>query len=216
MLISKKLSRVAFILAAVVLPQCSANTITYLVTADTSAILAESGFLDLQLEPGPTPTNDVTATVTSFTTNGTLTGAAALTGDVTGQLPSQLSFDNQTVFNDYFQGMTFGAKESFDVTLTSPVPVGGGPSAFNIAFYASDASTPLLTTSPDGNAGQIVIDGDGVTTPATYSVLAGQPSALTITLVQPVATAPEASQLSLIGLGLLALGMLRRKPLTRA
>ena len=64
--------------------------------------------------------------------------------------------------------MTFQNTAMFFVTLNGPTPTGGGPSAFNIGFYASDQSTPLLTTSPDGIAGQIVINPDGSTTPATF------------------------------------------------
>jgi hypothetical protein len=94
----------------------SASTI-YTVTANTSSIAGQHGYLDLQFEPSPAITNLATATVSGFTTNGTLTGAAALTGDVTGQLPAALDFDNQTAFNDYFQETTFGTTETFTITL---------------------------------------------------------------------------------------------------
>ena len=43
-----------------------AATITYEVTADTSSIAGTSGYLDLQLEPGPMPANLVTANVSGF------------------------------------------------------------------------------------------------------------------------------------------------------
>ena len=203
MRISKQIFCVAFAFACAALPRASAATITYLVTANTSSVLGQSGYLDLQLEPGPSPTNLATAGVTGFATDGALNGAATLTGDVTGQLPGEVSFDNQTVFNDYFQAGTFGTTESFDVTLSGPTPLGAGPSAFNIAFYASDGSTPLLTTSADGNAGQIVINADGTTTPITYSASVGVGSVLTINPVRTTNTAPEPSQLGLLGLALI-------------
>jgi hypothetical protein len=112
------------------------------VTANTSSISGQGGYLDLQFEPGPSTVNLATAAVSAFTTDGTLTGAATLTGDVTGQLPGIVDFDNQTVFNDYFQETTFGSTETFTVTLSGPTPLGGGPSGFNISFYAGDGATP--------------------------------------------------------------------------
>lgn len=159
----------------------AASSITYTVTADTAGISGQSGYIDLQLEPGPTTTGLVTASVLNFKTNGTLTGSASLTGDVTGQWPAALSFDNQTVFNDYFQPLDFGTTESFTVTLNGPTPLGGGPSAFNIAFYAADGATSLLTVSPDGDAGQIVVNADGTTAATTFASGPNAGSALTIT-----------------------------------
>ena len=205
----------AAVLACVVLPCPSAASITYLVTANTASISGESGYLDLQLEPGPSSTNPATADVSHFTGNGTLSGSATLTGDVTGQLPGSLTFDNQTVFNDYFQAMTFGTTESFDVTLSGPTPLGGNESAFNIAFYASDQSTSLLTVSPDGDAGQISINSDGTTTPSTYAASVNAASALTITLVQPLSTVPEPSELGLFGFAFSAVLLMFRKRRTR-
>lgn len=199
----------AAVLTSTFLPSPLAASITYLVTANTTGISGQSGYLDLQLEPGPSATNLATATVTHFSGTGTLSGSGTLNGDVTGQLPGTLSFDNQTVFNDYFQGMTFGSTESFDVTLNGPAPSGGAQSAFNIAFYASDQSTSLLTVSPDGEAGQITINPDGSTTPSTYAATVNGASALTITLVEPLSTVPEPSGQAFLALGA-AFAILRR------
>jgi hypothetical protein len=200
----------AAILAGGVLPSQLAASVTYLVTANTSGISGQSGYLDLQLEPGPAATNLATATVTHFSGTGTSSGAGTLTGDVTGQLPATLSFDNKTVFNDYFQGMTFGSTESFEVTLNGPAPAGGAESAFNISFYASDQSTSLLTISPDGEAGQITINPDGSTTPSTYAATVNGASALTISLVQPLNTVPEPSGFAFLAFGA-AFALLRKR-----
>lgn len=157
----------------------------YDVTVNTSSLAGQAGYIDLQLEPGPTATNLVTASVMSFTQNGSLTGGAMLTGNVTGQLPGTLNFNNQTSFNDYFQGVKFGTTESFIVALNGPTPTGGGPTAFNIGFYGADGATPLLTTSSNGEAGQIVINSNGSTGVATYG------SALQIQAASGPVTAPE-------------------------
>lgn len=205
----------AALLICALLPRPATASVTYLVTANTSSISGQGGYLDLQFEAGPSPTNLATASLASFAGNGALRGSAALTGDVTGQLPGALTFDNQTVFNDYFQGITFGTTESFDVTLNGPTPVGGGESAFYVSFYASDQSTALLTVSTGGDAGQIVINPNGTTTPSTYAASVNAASALTIILVQPLNTVPEPSELGLFGLTLSAVLLMFRKARTR-
>jgi hypothetical protein len=187
-------------LTAMLVSNAGATTITYLVTADTSSVVLQSGYLDLQFEPNPSGSNPATAVVSGFTTGGVLTGAAFLTGDATGQLPAPVNFDNQTTFNDYFQPMSFGSSLSFDVTLDGPNPIGGSSSAFNIAFYAADGSTPILTTSPDGIAGQIVLAANGATTPVTFPATPGGSSVLTIT---PAVSAPEPSNAFLLALVLI-------------
>jgi hypothetical protein len=197
---SKKTLFLSAFFVAALLPGVAAASTVYTVTANTSSISGQDGFLDLQFEPGPAATNLATATVTGFTTNGTLTGAATLTGDVTGQLPATLNFDSQTVFNDYFQETTFGSLETFTITLSGPTPAGGGPSAFNIGFYAADGSTPLLTDSPDGNAGQITLNADGTTSVQTFpTVNGGQP---VLTIASAVAVVPEPASLGLVGLSM--------------
>jgi hypothetical protein len=126
-----------------------------------------------------------------------------------------VSFDNQTVFNDYFQETTFGTTETFKVTLNGPTPLGGSASAFNIAFYASDQTTPLLTVSPDGEAGQIILNGDGSTSVATYPAGSKEPSALTIASATTVV--PEPATLGLMGLSmaLIGFGICRRQMIQR-
>ncbi len=179
---SQQILCLAAALAGGMLPCAAlASSITYTVTADTASISGENGYIDLQLEPGPAVANRATASVTNFTTNGTLTGSASLTGDVTGQWPAALSFDNLTPFSDYFQPVDFGTTESFTVTLNGPTPLGGSPSAFNVGFYAADGATPLLTVSADGEAGQIVVNANGTTTVTTFASGPNAGSALTIT-----------------------------------
>jgi hypothetical protein len=197
-------------IAGVLLWPCRATATTvYTVTVNTSSLVGQAGFLDLQLEPGPNVSQLATAVVTGFTETGTLTGGATLTGDVMGQLPSTLTFDNQTVFNDYFQGLDFGTEATFTVALDGPTNSVGGPSAFNISLYAADGSTPLLTVSPDGNAAQITIDPDGTQMAVTYASGVGSPSVVTIVSAGP--TAPEPSTLGFMGLSLGTLAVFWRK-----
>jgi hypothetical protein len=200
-------------LAAVVLgamcPSTAAANTVLLITVDTSSLSGQNGYLDLQFEPDPLGSNPATATVTDFAANGIL-GAATPTGDVTGTLPGALTFDNQTVFNDYWQEITFGSMASFTLALAGPTPQGGGPSAFNIAFYASDTYTPLLTVSPDGESAQIVLNPDGTTTIATFAA-STEPGSVPAVTVNYQSSVPEPASFGLAGLSLAAVLVLGRK-----
>src|SRR5690242_17131863 len=94
----------------------------YQVSADTSSLNGQSGFIDLQFNPGGSA-ESATASVTGFQTTGTAAVLAASvvdTGDASGALPGTLTFDNGTGFNDIFQGITFGTGLSFQVTFSGP------------------------------------------------------------------------------------------------
>ena len=52
--------------------------------------------------------------------DGTLAGNPVLTGDVAGTLPATLTFDNETAFNDYFEGFTYGSTLSFQASFDGP------------------------------------------------------------------------------------------------
>jgi hypothetical protein len=143
-----------------------------------------------------------------------LNGAGQITGDVGGQLPGQLQFDNQTAFNDYFQGIQmFGNQVSFNLDLNGPTPLGGDSSGFNIAFYADDGSTPLLTNSPDGIVAQFVVNPDGSISPTTFPIADDIPENV---VSYQIATTPEPRKLTWLGL-LLFTGVfwLRRRQGTR-
>ena len=195
---------VAFLAA---MPGAAFGSITYLVTANTSSVSGQMGYLDLQLEPGPATTNLVTANVNNFMSDGALVGSAQTMGNAIGQLPGALTFDNANTGSDYFQGVTFGNTESFDVTLNGPTPAGGEPSAFNISFYGADQVTSILST--DTVAGQILINGDGSTSTVTIPATPGGTSVVSITAT------PEPSYIALLIIaltGLIVFGRLRLKP----
>jgi len=98
----------------------SADLITYDVTVNTSSISGTVGSLDFNFNPGPLITQSASLQILDFSGNGTLAGSPLLTGDVSGTLPATVTFDNGSVFNDYFEGFTFGTKLSFDVSLYGP------------------------------------------------------------------------------------------------
>lgn len=141
------------------------------VSADTSSLSGQSGFLDFQFNPGDSTALAATATVTNFTSvGGILAPSAILTDDATGSLPGTLTLDNGTIYNDAFQGFTFGSGVSFTVTLSGPAisnPSGTVGSAFAFSLYAADGVTSLLTTDPNGSVVTINLDPNG--TASTYT-----------------------------------------------
>jgi hypothetical protein len=92
-------------------------------------------------------------------------------GDQRRWPPATLTFDNGTVFNDYFQGFTFGSTISFKVNLfgpalSSPDGVSTSGSTFAFSMFSDAAGTvPALTTdTTNGFAFKADVNLDGTTT----------------------------------------------------
>ena len=190
-----------------------ANVITYDVTVNTSSISGTTGSLDFNFNPGSLVTQSASLQILSFTSNGTLAGSPELTGDASGALPGTLTFDNGSGFNDYFEGFTFGSTLSFDVSLYGPAlsaPDGTSTSGSTFAFSMfSDAAgtTPTLTSdTTDGFAFTVDVNLDGSTTVTNYSSETG-----IVAASGPVSAVPEPGNLALIGLGLGAISLVRRR-----
>jgi hypothetical protein len=154
-----------------------ANPITYDISVNTSTISGIAGSLDFNFDPGPLVTQPASLQILDFTSNGTLAGGCPCgTGDVSGELPGTLTFDNGAAFNDYFEDFTFGSTISFDVSLYGPAlsaPNGVATSGTTFAFSMfSDAAgtVPALTSNTaDGFAVTFNVNLDGSTTPANFS-----------------------------------------------
>jgi hypothetical protein len=191
-----------------------ADPLSYVVTINMSAINGTSGNLDLQFNPGALHgTHLATATVGGFTSDGTL-GTAVLTGDVTGALPGTLSFDNQTVFNDDFQAITFGNTIQFDLVLSRPAVltpdgISTSGSSFGIGLWDSTGFNPLLTSDPNGFAGIVNINLDGSGTATTFLTDAGGPPVVTVT-PEVASTVPEPGSIVLFGTVTAMIGLVRR------
>ena len=187
----------------------SASPITYSVTVNTSSVSGSTGSLDFNFNPGPVITQSASLQMLKFGNDGTLTGSPTLTGDVSGTLPSTVTFENGTGFNDYFEDFTYGSTLSFDVNLygpalSSPDEVSTSGSAFAFSMFSDAAGTmPALTTdTTNGFAVTIDVNLDGTTTVNNFSTQA--------TVTPLTSSVPEPSTLTLFGIaGVVAIAFVR-------
>jgi hypothetical protein len=183
------------------------------VTVNTSSIAGTTGSLDFNFSPGPYQAQAASLQILGLSSDGTLAGAPELTGDVARALPSTLTFDNGTGFNDYFEGFTYGSTLSFDLTLygpalSSPNGTSNSGSLFAFSMFSDAAGTiPVLTNdTTDGLAFIVNVNLDGSTTATDFSDQ---------TSVEPeTGVTPEPGGLLLVATGLMAIAFvrLRRRP----
>ncbi len=183
----------------------TASPIIYQVTVNTSSISGTAGSIDFNFNPGLAVSQSASVQILNFASDGSLLGGPTLMGDVSGgPLPLDLTFGNQTVFNDYFQGLPsggfkFGSTLSFDVSLYGPAlssPDGTSTSGSTFAFsmFSDPAGTvPALTNNlTDGFAFTVDVNLDGTTTVTNFSDQT--------TVVPVVDAVPEPSSFVLIGI----------------
>ncbi len=109
-------------------------------SVDTTSASGQSGYIDLQFNPGVSSLGAASAVISNFASDATL-GLVQPSGDVSGTLPAVVTLNNTTQFNDYFQALTFGTTTSFDLNLS-----GAFGNSFELSFFGADGQTPLLTT----------------------------------------------------------------------
>jgi hypothetical protein len=188
----------------------AAAPITYDVTVDTASVSGTAGALDFEFNPGPLVTQAASLQILNFTSNGALAGSPALTGDVAGMLSGTLTVNNGTAFNDYFTGFTYGSTLSFQASLdgpalSSPDGISSSGSTFAFSMFSDAAGTiPALTTNTAaGFAFTIDLNLDEMTTVTNYSAQT--------TVVPTTSAIPEPSTLALLSIGVIGLGIMRRR-----
>ena len=175
----------------------------YDVTINTSSIAGTLGSLDFNFDPGPLVTQPASLQILNFASDGSLVTCAVnvqgfcSTGDVSGQLPGALTFDNAAGFNDYFDDFTFGSTIYFQASLygpalSSPDGVSTSGSAFAFSMFADIAGTiPVLTSDTTaGFAFTADVGLDGTTTVTDFSTQAS--------VVPAIVSTPEPSGTCLI------------------
>jgi len=188
-----------FLLLTAFGPGAARADLTLSLSVDTSSLNGQSGYLDIQFNPGDSSAEADTATVTNFQTiGGILAQPPILTGDASGSLPGTLTLVNGTAYNDVFQGFTYGSSFGFNLTLSGPAidsPGGTVGSAFALSLYAADGITPLLTTDPNGSVSTVYLNANGTAsaetfpqsptdnTPAASVTAVPEPSTLTMVLL---------------------------------
>jgi len=169
-----------------------ATPVLYNVTVDTSSVSGVSGSLDFNFNPGPFATQLASLQILDFGGNGTVDTPASLTGDVSGTLPSTLTFDNAMALNDYFEDFTFGSTLTFQVSfygpaLSSPDGVSTSGSSFAFSLFSDGAGTiPTLTgDTTDGFAFTVDVNLDGSTSVTNYSSETEVMASTTTTVPEP-------------------------------
>jgi hypothetical protein len=136
-------------------PAVAALVTIYDVSIDTTSIAAQSGYLDLQFNPGAATALAATATVSGFLAGGTL-GAPTVDGGVTGVLPGTLVFANGTPFNALLQPLVpFGTTLAFRVSFEGAfiAAATGAGTTFSLGVLGpGPAYLPLLGANPDGRS----------------------------------------------------------------
>lgn len=132
---------------------------TFQIDVNTSEVQNQSGYLDFQFNPG-SGSDSASATLTNFLTDGSFILPTGNTGDVNGTLPGAVTINNDTVYNDYNEGFTFGS--FFDVFVTLDVPTlsgnATGGDAFVLGLYQSNDTDEFI--APDSVSGLVEIDLD--------------------------------------------------------
>lgn len=208
----KKLTQAMLLAACMLLflTPALADPITFQVTINTTPIAGTSGFLAFDLLGG-SPLQGNTASISGFATTGTL-GSSSTSGNVTGSLTSPpVVLSTSMFFNEYLQGITFGAGvTTFNLTLSENFS-GGIPDSFSF-FLLDNTLTPFTTSDPTGANALFAID---ITNATAAAVFTSASATATVTVVQGPNPIPEPATILLLGSGLTGLVIRRLRGLRR-
>jgi len=196
------------ILAGLLLAAAAPSFATSVVRIDTTSLGVVNGFLDFNLAPGTDP---MTVTISGFSPAANLNPAVdpSSTGAFAGNLTSGNSLVLGSGFADYFRGFTFGGIIQFFVTfsgpaITSPTPGATVGNTFAFSLFDASGSSPLLTSN-DTFGYLFTMDVAPKTGAVSVTPFALPSNALSIT------DTPEPATVLIIGAGLAAIGLLRKK-----
>ena len=139
-----------------------ASAQSYLITVDTSELEGTEGYVNFQFNPADLTAPAADASILQWLGSTTLIDAPLVEGNVTGSLPSIVTLNNGTAFNDYFQAAQFGDAFSFIVQFSGNVSPSALGTSFALALYAADGSTPLLTDDVSGSLVRFELSSAGI------------------------------------------------------
>jgi hypothetical protein len=176
----------------------SANAIPiFTITVNTTSIAGTVGHVDFFFGAAAN-SPDVTALISMWSSDGTLSGVPATSGSTSGVLPANVT--EKVISNtgaDYFHDFTFGNTLTFKLMLTYDSVIPGTfttDDTWSLSLYDSMVM-PLLSNGTEGDA-IFAVDMHPNGTYTTHDASTG--GQLTIAAV------PEPTTLTLFGIGLLA------------
>jgi hypothetical protein len=177
----------------------------FVINTNTSSISGTSGYIDVQYN-GLAGAGASTATITLFSTDGTLGGPATISviGDASGSLATTVILENGALdssgLNDYDEAITFGTYTQFQVALSSPLG-GTANSGFALIYYNSDYSVSLLSSDISGASAALTVEPNGTVVTETYADAGGK-YYTTVTNESEPSPVPEPSSFFAVGAGL--------------
>ena len=141
----------------------------------TTPLAGTQGWIDIQFNPGAVSWQDAVATVSAFSTDGSMLVSGTPQSPQTttyvtgGPLPGDVVFQNTDAFNDYFQRMTFGTYIQFQIAFSGPLVDSPDNSffsgtSFSMALYQDDQVSPIGNTP----LFQLDLEVDGVEYPSNH------------------------------------------------
>jgi len=170
------------------------------VSINTSSLPAATpGYLDFLFNGG----DPASASITGFTTNGTLNAASVSRTASSGTLPGAVSLSNSNA--EYLEGITFGTSINFNLQFSGT----GGGSVFTLSLLNATQDGAFLTSNVnDGFLLEFNIDTNGIITPITFPTASGAPSVVSIA---SAAAVPEPASCLAAVLGLLGIAVAKKR-----
>ena len=160
-----------------------ADVILYAVV-DTHTLAGTTGYVDFQFNPGPLTTQSASLKIENFAGATYVAGSQVDTGGASGgPLPSTVTLNNSTSYNDDYESVKFGNTLTFALDFGGNAinaPNGTAVSGSSFAFSLSDAGgNPLLTNDPNGFDAVVNINTKGMvsyTLPSPSVTFAPEPT----------------------------------------